>query len=215
MKRQALLPNLLLICHMSRLVQPVVILNIISGNIVFALHKMIGMVRLWACFILLSQFWDFGSPLTGGAERMELPCGVTHTWPIPTSPRQILHLSVSTHSVSVFWHFAMIYDQVGPEHSVFWVWIVHRFIVFTVPSTAVCQNNTESVPRYVWLYRHIHRCETHTMEVPECSKSPCVFGSDPSCVNSSVNPLISPVALIELFSDGEGEEERFWGAWIS
>ena len=94
MKRQTLLPNLLWICLVSRLVYPVLILNTILTCIsFFHFGKMIGMVRSRTSFILSSQSCEIGSPPTGGAGRMKLPCVVSgHT-----------HLSVNT--VSVFWQF--------------------------------------------------------------------------------------------------------------
>ena len=66
MKRQIQLPSLPWICLMPRLVYPIMILNIVSTNISFPLGKMTGMD-----FILSSQFWEIGSPPTGGAGRMK------------------------------------------------------------------------------------------------------------------------------------------------
>ena len=72
MKRQTLLPSLHWICHVPRLVYPIVILNIVSANIFFPLGKMIGMVRSRTSFILSIQSWEIGSPPTGGAGWMKL-----------------------------------------------------------------------------------------------------------------------------------------------
>ena len=76
MKRQTLLPSLHWICLVPRLMYPIVILNIVSANMFFPLGNMIGMVRSRTNFILSSQSWEIGSPPTGGAGRMKLPCVV-------------------------------------------------------------------------------------------------------------------------------------------
>ena len=71
MRGQTLLPSLHWIDLMTRLVYPIMILNIVSTNIFLPLSKMIGTVRSWTSFILSSQFWEIGSPPTGGAGRMK------------------------------------------------------------------------------------------------------------------------------------------------
>ena len=109
MKMQTLLLSLLWICLVSRWVYQILILNTILNNIFFPLGKMIGMVRSRNNFILLSRFWEIGSPPRGSAGRMKffcvMPASVMHIWPIYISWRTILHLSV-------FWQFDKFWTSV-------------------------------------------------------------------------------------------------------
>ena len=61
---------------MQQSVCPVQIFKHVSTSIFFPLRKVTGMVRLRTSFILSSQPWDIGSPLTGGAGRKKISCVV-------------------------------------------------------------------------------------------------------------------------------------------
>ena len=92
--------SLLWICFVSRLVCPTLILNTILTNMFFHSTRWLefGVVGSRTSFILSSRSWEIGSPATGDAGRMKLSW-VILIWPIHTSWRRILHLSVSTVNV--------------------------------------------------------------------------------------------------------------------
>ena len=54
----------------------ILILNVVSASMFFALGKVIGMVRLRTIFILSSQAWKIGSPPAGSARRVKITCVV-------------------------------------------------------------------------------------------------------------------------------------------